>query len=53
MHQMFLESMQAVVAPRHLHFTITALTVDQDSYSRAEIRHTDLFERWHPMTEPH
>ena len=42
----------AVVAPRHFHFTITALTVDRGSSSRAEIWQTDLLERWHPMTVP-
>ena len=41
----------AVVAPRHFHFTITALTFDQGSSSKAEIW-TDLLERWHPMTVP-
>ena len=34
------------------HFTITALTVDRDSSSWAEIWRTDLLERWHPMTVP-
>ena len=43
----------AVVAPRHFHFTITALIVDRGSSSRAEIFRTDLLERWHPMTVPH
>ena len=32
----------AVVAPRHFHFTIAALTVDLCSSSRAEIWQTDL-----------
>ena len=43
----------AVVAPKCFHFTITALTVDRDSSSRAEILQTDLLERWHLMTVPH
>jgi hypothetical protein len=42
----------AVVAPRHFHFTITALTVDWGSSSRAQIWWPDLFERWHPMMVP-
>ena len=42
----------AVVAPRCFHFTITALTVDCGSSSRAEILQTDLLERWHTMTMP-
>ena len=42
----------AVVAPRRFHVTITALTVDRGSSSRAEIWQTDLLERWHPMTVP-
>ena len=42
----------AVVAPRCFHFTITALTVDRGSSSRAEIIRTDLLERWQPMTVP-
>ena len=42
----------AVVAPRRFHFTITALTVDWGSSSRAEMLRTDLLERWHPMTVP-
>jgi hypothetical protein len=41
------------VAPRHFHFIITALTVDRDCSSRAEIWWTDLLERWHPVTVPH
>ena len=40
------------VAPRHFHFTITALTVDWGSSSRAESLRTDLLEKWHPMTVP-
>uniref|UniRef100_A0A673Y802 Uncharacterized protein n=1 Tax=Salmo trutta TaxID=8032 RepID=A0A673Y802_SALTR len=32
------------------HFTITALTVDRGSSSRAKILLTDFLERWHPMT---
>jgi hypothetical protein len=42
----------AVVKPRRFHFTITALTVDRSSSSRAEIWRTDLLERLHPMTVP-
>jgi hypothetical protein len=42
----------AIVAPRCFHFTITVLTVDQGSFSRAEIWRTDLLERWHPITMP-
>ena len=42
----------AVVAPRHFHFTITELTFDRGSSSRAEIWRTDLLERWHPKTVP-
>jgi hypothetical protein len=42
----------AVVAPRCFHFTITALTVDRRSFSRAYIWWTDLLERWHSMTVP-
>jgi hypothetical protein len=42
----------AIVAPRHSHFTITALTVDRDSSSMADIWQTDLLERWPPMTVP-
>ena len=42
----------AVVAPRRIHFTITALTVDRGS-SRAEVWRADLLERWHPMTVLH
>ena len=38
--------------PRLFHFTVTALTVDRGSSSRAEIWWTDLLERWHPMTVP-
>ena len=41
-----------IVAPKRFHFTITALTVDRGSSSRAEIWRTDLLERWHPMTVP-
>ena len=40
----------AIAAPRHFHFTITALTVDRGSSNRAEILRTNLLERWHPMT---
>ena len=40
----------AVVASRYFHFTITALTVDRGSTSRADIWRTDLLERWNPMT---
>jgi hypothetical protein len=40
----------AVVAPRHFHFTITALIVDWGCSYRADILRTDLLERWHPMT---
>ena len=39
-----------VVTPRSFHFTITALTVDRGSSSRAEILQTDLLESWRPMT---
>jgi hypothetical protein len=42
----------AVVSPRCFHFTITALTVDRGSSSRAKMRWTDLLERWHPMMVP-
>ena len=42
----------AVVTPRRFHFTITALTVNRGSSSRAEIWQTDLLERCHPMTVP-
>ena len=42
----------AVVAPRHIHFTITALTVYWCHSSRAQIWQTDLLERWHPMPVP-
>ena len=42
----------AITAPRRFHFTITALTVDRGSSSRADIWETDLLERWHPMTVP-
>ena len=35
------------------HFTITAVTVDWGSSSRADIWPTDLLERWHPVTVPH
>jgi hypothetical protein len=42
---------RAIIAPRRFHFTITALTVDRRSCSRAEIL-SDLLERWHPMTGP-
>jgi hypothetical protein len=42
----------AVVAPRRFHFRITALTVDRDSFSKAEFWRTDLLERRHPMTVP-
>jgi hypothetical protein len=41
-----------VIAPRCFRFTITALTVDLGSSSRAEIWRTDFLERWHPMTLP-
>jgi hypothetical protein len=34
------------------HFTITALTIDRGSSSRAEIWSTDLLERRHPMPVP-
>jgi hypothetical protein len=34
-------------------FTITALTVDRGSCSRADIWPSDWLERWHPMTVPH
>ena len=44
---------ELIFSPRHFHFTITALTVDQGSSSRAEIWWTDLLERWHAMTVPH
>jgi hypothetical protein len=37
----------AVVTPRLFHFTITALTVDRGSSSRAEIWQTYVLERWH------
>jgi hypothetical protein len=37
----------AVVAPRLFHFTITALTIDRGSSSRAEIWLTDFLERCH------
>jgi hypothetical protein len=40
----------AVVSPRCFNFTITALTVDRGSSSRAEIWWTDLLERWHSAT---
>jgi hypothetical protein len=40
----------AVVNPRRFYFTITALTVNRGSSSRANIWRTDLLERWHPMT---
>jgi hypothetical protein len=40
----------AVVAPRHFHFTITALTVDGGSSSRADIWQTDLLERWKSLS---
>jgi hypothetical protein len=40
----------AVVSPRRFHFTITILTVDRATFSRADIWRTDLLERWHPMT---
>ena len=42
----------AVIAHRCFHFTITALTVDRRSASRAEMLQTDLLEKWHPMTVP-
>ena len=45
-------SRQSRFTPRSFHFTITTLTVDWGSSSRAEILQTDLLERWHPMTVP-
>jgi hypothetical protein len=42
----------AVVDPRSFHFTITVLTVDRGSSSRAEILRTELLESWHPVTVP-
>jgi hypothetical protein len=42
-----------VVASRRFHFTISALTVDRSSSSRAKIWQTDLLERWYPMMLPH
>ena len=42
----------AIVAPRRFHFTITALTVDRSSSSRAEMWRIDMLERGHPMTVP-
>ena len=44
--------LKSVVAPRCFHFTMTAVTVDRGSSSRAEMWRTDLLERWHPMTVP-
>lgn len=41
-----------VVSPWRLHLTITELTVDRGSPSRAEISRTVLLHRWHPMTVP-
>ena len=43
----------AVVAPIRFHFTITELSVDWGSSSRAEIWLTYLLERWYPMMMPH
>jgi hypothetical protein len=42
----------AVVAPKRFHFTITELTVDRGSSSRADILQTDLLDRGYPMTVP-
>ena len=43
---------RAVVAYRHLRFTVTAFTVDQGSSSRADVLQTDLLEKWYPVTVP-
>ena len=42
----------AVVAPRRFHFTISALSIDRGSSSRAEVWQTDLLKRWQSMTVP-
>jgi hypothetical protein len=41
-----------LASARHFNFSITALTVDLGSSSRADIWLTDLLDRWHPVTVP-
>ena len=46
---MFMHYMLQHSALWPFHLTITAVTVDRGSFSRAGIWQTDLLERWHPI----